>query len=91
MTAGSPDIASNRPGRYWPGRGYVDWVGTDFHSRFPNFAGLSRFYRTMRYARRPFVLGKWGMRGRDDPASPHFFDWVAAHPRVRMLAYYPGN
>jgi hypothetical protein len=92
MTAGSPDIKANRPGTYWPGSRYLDWVGTDFYSRFPNFAGLSRFYGTRRYASRPFVFGEWGMWGRDDPAFMRsFFDWVAAHRRVRMLAYYQGN
>lgn len=92
MTAGSPNIHANRPGRYWPGSRYLDWVGTDFYSRFPNFGGLSRFYNTRRYARRPFVFGEWGMWGRDDPAFMRsFFDWVAAHRRVRMLAYYQGN
>ena len=92
MTAGSPDTAANRPSRYWPGARYLDWVGTDFYSRFPNFTGLSRFYGTRRYARRPFVFGEWGMWGRDDPGFMRsFFDWVAAHRRVRMLAYYQGN
>jgi len=92
MTAGSPDTSGNRPHRYWPGGRYVDWVGTDFYSRFPNFAGLSRFYGTKRYARRPFVFGEWGMWGRDDPAFMRsFFDWIGAHRRVRMLAYYQGN
>jgi hypothetical protein len=92
MTAGSPDIERNSPAHYWPGGSYVDWVGTDFYSRFPNFAGLSRFYDTQRYARHPFVFGEWGMWGRDDPVFMRsFFDWVAAHPRVRMLSYYQGN
>ena len=29
---------------------WVDWVGTSFYSRFPNFSGLERFYRTSRPA-----------------------------------------
>jgi hypothetical protein len=92
MTAGSPNIPRNRPAEYWPGGAYLDWVGTDFYSRFPNFTGLSRFYHTKRYASRPFAFGEWGMWGRDDPAfMRRFFAWVAAHPRVRMLAYYQGN
>ena len=92
MTAGSPDIAANRPGRYWPGGAYVDWVGTDFYSRFPSFSDLDRFYSTKRYGRKPFVFGEWGMWGRDTPSFvPRFFAWVATHRRVRMLAYYQGN
>jgi hypothetical protein len=90
MTAGSPNIAGNRPSAYWPGGAYVDWVGTDFYSRYPNFAGLSRFYGL--YRGKPFVFGEWAMWGRDDPAfMRRFFRWVAAHPRVKMLAYNQGN
>jgi hypothetical protein len=92
MTAGSPDIAENRPGGYWPGASYVDWVGTDFYSRFPNFRGLDRLYSTRPYGGKPFVFGEWGMWGRDDPSfMRRFFAWVAAHPRVRMLTYNQGN
>jgi hypothetical protein len=92
MTAGSPNIAGNRPSAYWPGAQYVDWVGTDFYSRFPNFAGLDRFYNTRLYGDKPFVFGEWAMWGRDDPAfMRRFFAWVAAHPRVKLLAYNQGN
>jgi hypothetical protein len=44
QTEGSPAIAANAPRAYWPGGRYVDWVGTDFYSRFPNFDKLERFY-----------------------------------------------
>jgi hypothetical protein len=92
MTAGSPNVAANGPDRYWPGSGYVDWVGTDFYSRFPNFSGLDRFYATKQYAGKPFVFGEWAMWGRDDAGFiRRFFHWVAAHPRVKMLAYNQGN
>jgi hypothetical protein len=92
MTAGSPDIAANRPHGYWPGSAYVDWVGTDFYSSFPNFRGLDRFYGARRYAAKPFVFGEWAMWGRDDPGFVRrFFAWVARHPRVLMLAYNQGN
>jgi hypothetical protein len=92
MTAGSPNLAGNRPSAYWPGGAYVDWVGTDFYSRYPNFAGLSRFYGSRLYGSKPFVFGEWAMWGRDDPRfMRRFFSWVAAHPRVKMLAYNQGN
>jgi hypothetical protein len=92
MTAGSPDIAANRPGAYWPGAAYVDWVGTDLYSRFPNFRALDRFVAARRYRGKPFVFGEWGMWGRDDPSfMRRFFDWVAGHRQVRMLAYNQGN
>ena len=45
MTGGAPNISALRPQVYWPGRRWVDWVGTSFYSRFPNFSGLERFYR----------------------------------------------
>ena len=44
QVAGSPDIPANSPAAYYPGDRYVDWVGTDFYSRFPNFTGLETFY-----------------------------------------------
>jgi hypothetical protein len=92
MTAGSPNIAGNHPSAYWPGAAYVDWIGTDFYSRYPNFAGLDRFYNAKLYAGKPFVFGEWAMWGRDDPHfMRRFFNWVNTHPRVKMLAYNQGN
>jgi hypothetical protein len=92
MTAGSPNVAANSPARYWPGAAYVDWVGTDFYSRFPNFSGLDRFYAARRYVGKPFVFGEWALWGRDDARFiRRFFAWVVAHPRVRMLSYNQGN
>lgn len=92
MTAGSPNIAANGPDAYWPGRAYVDWVGTDFYSRFPNFSGLDRFYADPRWAGTPFVFGEWGLWGRDEPGFiRRFFDFVETHRGVRMLTYNQGN
>jgi hypothetical protein len=92
MTAGSPGVPGNSPRAYWPGAAYVDWVGTDFYARYPNFAGLERFYDTGRYGGKPFVFGEWGMWGPDSAAFVRrFFAWVASHPRVRMLSYFQGN
>ena len=67
QTEGSPAIAANAPRAYWPGGRYVDWVGTDFYSRFPNFDKLERFYDAFRG--KPFVFGEWALWGRDDPGS----------------------
>ena len=87
--AGSPNIAANRPGEFWPGRSYVDWVGTDFYASFPNFGRLSSFYRE--FSGKPFVLSEWALYGADDPAFVRaLFAWARAHPRVRMLNYYQG-
>ena len=90
QTEGSPPIAANAPRAYWPGGRYVDWVGTDFYSRFPNFAKLERFYAAFRG--KPFVFGEWALWGRDDPAFVRrFFSWMRSHPRVRMHLYNQGK
>src|SRR3954468_15420316 len=92
MTAGSPNIAGNRPSADPAGGAHADWIGTDFYSRYPNFAGLSRFYGARLYGGKPFVFGEWAMWGRDDPGfMRRFFAWVRTHPRVKMLAYNQGN
>lgn len=87
--AGSPDIPANRPGAFWPGSAYVDWVGTDFYSSYPNFAQLSRFYD--QFTGKPFVISEWGVDGGDDPGFVRaLFAWARARPRVRMMNYYQG-
>src|SRR5215217_9783746 len=45
QTRGTPDIPANMPRKYYPGGAYVDWAGTDFYGRFPNFHWLEDFYR----------------------------------------------
>ena len=90
QTEGSPPIAANAPRAYWPGGRYVDWVGTDFYSRFPNFDKLERFYDAFRG--KPFVFGEWAMWGRDDPAFVRrLFGWIGSHPRVQMQLYNQGK
>jgi hypothetical protein len=87
--AGSPEIAANSPGVYWPGSAYVDWVGTDFYSSYPNFTLLDDYYNE--FTGRPFVISEWGVLGADDPGFvDEMFAWVRSHPRVRMLNYYQG-
>jgi hypothetical protein len=87
---GGPDIRANAPRAYWPGSSYVDWVGTDFYSRFANYTRLDRYYKA--YGRKPFFFGEWGIWSREDPGYVHrFFRWVAGHRRTRMLFYYQGN
>ena len=93
MTGGSPMIDALRPERFWPGRGYVDWVATSFYSRFPNFHFLEPFYR--RFAvrqRRPFAFGEYAMWGGDDAGfARRLVGWVRSHDRVRMLVYNQGE
>jgi hypothetical protein len=91
QVAGAPDTAANSPGAYWPGGEYVDWVGTDFYSKFPNWAGLNRFYAQQSHGK-PFVFGEWALWGADNPGFVHqLFAWARSHGRVRMLTYNQGN
>jgi hypothetical protein len=92
QVAGAPDTRANSPRAYWPGGAYVDWVGTDFYSKFPNFTGLERFYREFARERKPFAFGEWALWGRDDAAFvQRFLGWAASHRSVRMLMYNQGN
>jgi hypothetical protein len=89
MTAGSPNTSANGPGTYWGGSKYIDWVGTDLYSKFPNFSGLNSFYN--RYNDHPFALTEWGSWGADDSAFINrVFSWAKYHTRARMLVYYQG-
>jgi hypothetical protein len=88
-TAGTPNVASESAASYWPGKTYVDWVGTDFYSQFPNFAGLRRFYH--RFRGKPFVFAEWAMWKTDSAAFVNeFFSFVNTHRRVKMILYNEG-
>jgi hypothetical protein len=90
QTEGTPNLAANLPSAYWPGPEYVDWVGTDFYSRFPAFAKLERFYA--QYRGKPFVFGEWAMWGADSASFvKQFFSWVNSHKRVKMILYNQGS
>ncbi len=89
QVAGAPDTRANSPRAYWPGAKYVDWVGTDFYSKFPNFAGLERFYDE--FHGKPFSFAEWAVWGADNPGFVHrIFGWARSHRRVRMLLYNQG-
>jgi len=88
-TAGTPATAGNDPANYYPGDSYVDWVGTDFYSRFPNFPGLDAFYK--QFSAKPFAFGEWALWGADDPSFvSELFKWVSNHHRARMMLYNQG-
>jgi hypothetical protein len=93
MTGGAPNISALRPQVYWPGSKWVDWVGTSFYSRFPNFTGLDRYYKDFAVRKRkPFAIAEWAIWGADAPAfADRLFDWIAAHERVRMVHYNQGS
>ena len=87
QTVGSPALSSNGPDDYWPGKRYVDWVGADMYSIYPNFDGFNRFYRS--YRGKPFVIGEYGLWGEDNPGFvKRLFGWARRHSRTRLLAYY---
>ena len=92
MTGGAPNIHALRPAAYWPGAKWVDWVGTSFYSRFPNFSGLERFYRDFAARKRkPFAIAEWAIWGADAPGfASRLFDWIASHRRVQMVHYNQG-
>jgi hypothetical protein len=93
MTGGAPAISALRPQVYWPGSKWVDWVGTSFYSRFPNFTGLDRFYTDFALGRRkPFAIAEWAIWGSDAPAfADRLFDWIGGHERVQMVQYNQGS
>jgi hypothetical protein len=93
MTGGSPAISALRPAVYWPGGRWVDWVGTSFYSRFPNFSGLVSFYRTFAiHHRKPFAFGEWAMWGSDNAGfASRLFSWIRHNRRVRMVQYNQGD
>ena len=90
LPAGSPGSAANRPGAFWPGYRWVDWVGTDFYSRYSSWTDLRRFYR--RFAKRtdkPFTLSEWGIWSSDAPRfARQVFAFMRTHEQARMLVYY---
>jgi hypothetical protein len=93
MTGGKPMISALRPSVFWPGAKYVDWVGTSFFSKYPNFRFLTPYYE--RFAARydkPFALVEWAMWGSDSPRFVRqLFDWINTHRRTKMIAYNQEN
>ncbi len=89
QTAGTPEIPANRPAAYYPGSQYVDIVGTDFYSAFPNFRGLARMYAE--YPSKPFGFNEWAMWRNGDPGFVKaLFAFVRSHPRIGLMVYNQG-
>lgn len=90
QTSGSPRVAGNHPGAYWPGRNFVDWVGVDIFSAFEGaaFPAMQRFYR--RHKGVPFMIGEYSPWDGDPGGNftDRLFDWAERKRRVRMLVYY---
>ena len=89
QVAGSPDVRRNSPGAYYPGSAFVDIVGTDFYSQFPNFGGLARLYG--QYPTKPFGFNEWGMWQNGDPGfATRFFAFIRTHQRIQLVVYNQG-
>jgi hypothetical protein len=89
LTFGNPETEYNHPKHFWPGAGYVDWVGTTWYSPHPNSGAMDRFYNYPKWRRKPFTFAEWGVWGAESPSFVgKFFGFVKSHPRVRMAVYY---
>jgi hypothetical protein len=90
QVAGTPNIPANSAQAYYPGDEYVDWVGTDFYSKFPNFSGLNAFYAE--HPSKPFMFGEWAMWDGDNPGFvSELFGWIRSHARAKMVLYNQGG
>jgi hypothetical protein len=86
MVGGNPDVPGLEPGVYFPGKQWVDWVGTDFYSRYPNWTGLQKFYGE--FPGYPFLFGEYAIWDGDNPSwVKTLFSWVNSHRRTQMLVY----
>jgi len=90
LPAGSPEVSANLPGRYYPGDRWVDWVGTDFYSRYPYWGDLRRFYAKYSARRdKPFALTEWGLWGEDRPGFVRrLLKFMRNRRHAKMLVYY---
>ncbi len=91
LPAGSPRVKGNFPGNYWPGAQWVDWVGTDFYSKYPVWKDLNRFYEAKQWSRKPVAITEWAVQEEDEPRfAKRLIYWIVTHRRVQMLDYYQG-
>ncbi|MFT4033939.1 MAG: hypothetical protein QM679_00010 [Patulibacter sp.] len=90
QVAGTPNIAANSARAYYPGRAYVDWVGTDFYSAFPNFSGLRRFSSDFNGI--PFMFGEYAAWKSDSASFIHaLFAFIRGDHDVKIAMYNQGN
>lgn len=91
LTRGSPNVPGNTPRDYWPGRRYVDWVGTDVYAKFSNhtlWSYLRRFFRDFRGY--PFAIGEYAAWDNDFDGRfvRRIHRWARHRGRVRALLYF---
>ncbi|MGK2933567.1 MAG: hypothetical protein ACSLFD_12515 [Solirubrobacterales bacterium] len=87
---GSPTIANNKPKYYWPGKKWVDWVGTDFYNQYNNWDHLRSFYKKWSLGKdKPMALTEWGLWGEDGPGFvKRIFKFQRNRKNLRMMIYY---
>ncbi len=91
LPGGSPRVKGNFPGNYWPGSRWIDWVGTDFYSQYPDWKDMTRFYKAKQWKNKPVAVTEWAIHRKDEPRFvKQLVSWVVKRPRVRMLVYYVG-
>jgi hypothetical protein len=91
LPAGSPRVKGNFPGNYWPGGRWVDWVGTDFYSKYPVWEDLNHFYEGAQWKNKPVAITEWAVQEKDEPNFvKQLISWIVRHKRVQMLDYYQG-
>jgi hypothetical protein len=91
LTRGNPIVPGNAPSAYFPGRKYVDWVGTDVYSKFSNstmWTLLNNFFEE--YEGYPFIFTEYGAWDNDFDGSftRRIHEWSRKRSRVKALVYY---
>lgn len=89
QTEGTPNTPANSAAAYYPGGAYVNIVGTDFYSAFPNFRGLQELYSA--HPTKPFGFNEWAMWRSGDPGFVRqLFAFVRSHRRIGLMVYNEG-
>jgi hypothetical protein len=89
LSYGNPEIPKNHPKYFWPGKAYVDWVGTTWYSPYRNSSAMARLVNYPKWRSKPFAFAEWGVWGAESPGFvSQFFSFLKSHPRVRMAVYY---
>ena len=85
---GSPNVGGNSPRAYWPGAGYVDYLGDDLYEirGRASWETMDALYKAYR---KPFVIAEWAPWGYDSPSFVNkMFSWVQSHERTIGLIYF---
>jgi mannan endo-1,4-beta-mannosidase len=98
------DVGSYKAEQYYPGDGYVDWVGIDGYNAYSAGNWLeppNRFdtmlSRMQKLTRKPIVIAEVGVMsatksgvstGTKSQWISDFFSYVAARPAIKMVCYF---